>query len=121
MQSQNTNREPGCPGFALAVCLVINAEAPASDPVAKGNRSLSIAITLGKDRSFESALKKAEATGMDRRSEMQINWNEIETAPETYTYDVVKTTRKYFLIPDTPIVLTLSPLYNLEDGHPKDL
>ena len=108
-------------GLALAVCLVINAETATSDPMPKGNRSLSIAITLGKDGSFEAALKKAEATGMDRRSEMQINWNEIETAAETYTYDVVNIARKYFLIPDTPIILTLSPLYNLEDGRPQDL
>jgi len=105
----------------LVVSSIICVKAETSNPLLKGDRSFSIAITLGEDNSFERALKSAESSGMDRRSEMQINWNEIEISPETYTYDVVEIATRYFFIPDTPIILTLSPLYNLEDGRPEDL
>ena len=76
----------------------IRVKAETLNPLVKGDRSFAIAITFGEDRSFEAALKRAESTGMNRRSEMQINWNEVETTPETYTYDVVNIAKRYFLM-----------------------
>lgn len=82
---------------------------------------LSVAITMADDSSYPKALKVADSAGMQKIGEMQINWNEVETSPETYTYPVVNIAKTYFRAKSGPILLTISPFYANEDGRPTDL
>ncbi|MGH2559280.1 MAG: hypothetical protein ACRDJH_09460 [Thermomicrobiales bacterium] len=104
----------------LMVISVGGVTAQDARPVAKGDRALSITVTVPEDGEYEPAFAIAQDAGMDE-IELTFRWDELETAPGEYVGDGLAAVNQFYPARGMPVSLMVAPLSSVEKSVPADL
>jgi hypothetical protein len=97
------------------------APSPTPSPVVpRGDRVLSIDVTLPESDDFDAAIHLARSVGM-QETPFSFNWDELEKRPGVYEAGLLPVLRAYSIATSLPIHLTLSPIDTNNLRLPKDL
>ncbi|MGH2532721.1 MAG: hypothetical protein ACRDJW_10500 [Thermomicrobiales bacterium] len=104
----------------LMVIGVGGATAREAEPVAKGDRVLSITVTTPENGEYEPAFAIARDAGMDE-IELTFRWDELETAPGEYVGDGLQAVNQFYPAQGMPVSLVVAPISSVEKSVPADL